>query len=477
MLLQIKNKKYTKRKGKLMKKKIISLLLVLVIVLSFASCFKDDIRYNYKDMSKYLTLPGYAGHVVDLEMDHIQQTIDSYIMQYSTTQAKAIAGANVYVTLKFTLVEYVDANQTIDKKGQEITDLGKKDFYIENLGNGSYNKTLEDKIIAMEIKYNSSNEVIVELPNEEMFGEYAGKKVYFSCKIDRACVKGDVVKVTYTGYYMDDNGNIKINDKGEKDKFDSASDSYFYLGSKLAIDDFENGIIGMRPGEDNKKEIKATFPEDYANEDLKGKTVIFDITVTAIMEVPEYNDKFVKDHLGNDTVEEFEKSLFDYYAENLMNEFLLEKTEFKSYPRREYRDLEDQFDELDIQWQTYYGMSYETYVKSQYGMTKKEYIQNSMQLEMIYYAIAKAENITPNKDQLEDAEEDLIAAYTTEYMNQSKDITEAEARKLAIKYIDQNLGTAVIYEEALVKLVKDFIGKQYTVNKIDPTYESVTVKK
>ena len=85
-----------------MKKKIICLALVLVFVLSFTSCFKDDVRYDYKDMSKYVTLPDYKNHTLEVEQDHIQQTIDSYIQQYATDTYKAKAGDTIYVDLKFT---------------------------------------------------------------------------------------------------------------------------------------------------------------------------------------------------------------------------------------------------------------------------------------------------------------------------------------------------------------------------------------
>ena len=158
-----------------------------------------------------------------------------------------------------------------------------------------YNKKLEELIIQWGIMITKSDEKIVELPNEEMFGEYAGKKVYFSCEFaDKACLNGDVVTVDYVGYYLDDKGEIKLNDKGEKDSFDEGKDATFYLGSKLAIEDFEKGIVGMRIGETYKKMIEATFPSDYGVEDLKGKKVKFEVTLKNIMETPIYNDAFVE---------------------------------------------------------------------------------------------------------------------------------------------------------------------------------------
>jgi FKBP-type peptidyl-prolyl cis-trans isomerase (trigger factor) len=457
-------------------KKIICLALVLVFALSFASCFKDDIRYDYKDMSKYVTLANYKNHVVEVEKDYLQQTIDSYIQQYATTKYVAKEGDTIYVDLKFT--EHVLVSNTIDQKGSEIKDLKKENLKIENLGNGSYNKALEDLIIEWGVKFGTDTEKIITLPNDEAFGAYAGKKVYFSCTFkNMASREGDTVKVTYTGYYTDDNGNIKFNDKNEKDSFDSGKDVSFYLGSHLAIEDFEKGLIGMMAGESYKKEIKATFPEDYGNENLKGKKVIFEVQITDIMETPEYNDKFVKDHLGKETVKEFEDAVIESRAKTLLNEFLSKESKINDYPRREYKELRTQFNALDQQYKSYYGISFEDYVKAYYNMDKDEYIKESMKLEMIYYSIANAEGMIPTEDELEDAKDELIDYYKQQYMSQNSSMKEEDAVKAAADYVDQNLGTAAVYEEALFKLIENHLEDNYTVKMLDATYESITNKK
>ena len=114
-----------------------------------------------------------------------------------------------------------------------------------------------------------------------------------------------------TGYYTDDSGKIKLKDNGDKDSFDSGKDVSFYLGSHLAIEDFEKGLLGMMAGESYKKEITATFPEDYGAEDLAGKAVVFKIKLHKIMkkELPKYDDEFVKDVSEFDTIADYEKSL------------------------------------------------------------------------------------------------------------------------------------------------------------------------
>jgi trigger factor len=66
------------------------------------------------------------------------------------------------------------------------------------------------------------------------------------------------------------------------------------LGSGRMIPGFEDGIIGMKKGEE--KTIEVTFPEDYQSEELKGQTVTFDITVHSVQKkvLPEIDEEFVK---------------------------------------------------------------------------------------------------------------------------------------------------------------------------------------
>ena len=320
-----------------------------------------------------------------------------------------------------------------------------------------------------------SDEKIVELPNEEMFGEYAGKKVYFSCEFaDKACLNGDVVTVDYVGYYLDDKGEIKLNDKGEKDSFDEGKDATFYLGSKLAIEDFEKGIVGMRIGETYKKMIEATFPSDYGVEDLKGKKVKFEVTLKNIKETPIYNDAFVEKNFEQKTTKEFEDAIIAEYAYSTMSQWILDNSEFIKYPKNEYRQLRKDFEALDSLYLSTYGISFEDYVLAYYGMSKDEYIKASMEPSILYYAISQVENIVPTEAQIASAKETLIKDYTSQYKSQYTGITEAEAREMATDYVEQQLGTAYYYEEALFELIEAHIKGNYTINMKDATYESVT---
>ncbi|MDG6778093.1 trigger factor [Thiomicrorhabdus sp. zzn3] len=81
---------------------------------------------------------------------------------------------------------------------------------------------------------------------------------------------------------------------GEVFEGGSAENVPLELGSGRMIPGFEDGIIGMKKGEE--KTIEVTFPEEYQSEELKGKTATFDITVHSISTktLPEIDEEFVK---------------------------------------------------------------------------------------------------------------------------------------------------------------------------------------
>lgn len=90
-------------------------------------------------------------------------------------------------------------------------------------------------------------------------------------EVERAAAEGDTVVIDYLG-------------KKDGEPFDggAATDSNLELGSGRMIPGFENGIVGMKAGEE--KTLELSFPEDYHNDDLKGAAVTFDITVKAVKE-------------------------------------------------------------------------------------------------------------------------------------------------------------------------------------------------
>lgn len=101
--------------------------------------------------------------------------------------------------------------------------------------------------------------------------------------VERAAQTGDQVMIDYEGFKG-----------GEPFAGGQANKSPLILGAGQMIPGFEDGIIGMKPGEE--KTLALVFPADYHSEDLKGQAVEFRIKLHTVSEkkLPELDDEFFK---------------------------------------------------------------------------------------------------------------------------------------------------------------------------------------
>jgi trigger factor len=99
--------------------------------------------------------------------------------------------------------------------------------------------------------------------------------------VDRAAADGDQVDINFNGTK---DGVEFAGGKAENHKL--------ILGSKSMIPGFEEGIVGMKAGE--QKTISVTFPADYQAEELRGAAAEFAITVNSVSEaqLPELKKEF-----------------------------------------------------------------------------------------------------------------------------------------------------------------------------------------
>jgi trigger factor len=100
---------------------------------------------------------------------------------------------------------------------------------------------------------------------------------------DKAAANGDMVNLDFSGSI-----------DGVKFDGGSAENVPLVLGSGRMIPGFEDGILGMKAGE--QKVIDVTFPEGYQAAHLAGKTAQFDIKVNSVQEtqLPEVDEAFIK---------------------------------------------------------------------------------------------------------------------------------------------------------------------------------------
>jgi trigger factor len=81
---------------------------------------------------------------------------------------------------------------------------------------------------------------------------------------------------------------------GEAFEGGSAQAFSLALGSKRMIPGFEDGLVGVKAGEE--RDLNVVFPADYQVEALKGKAAVFKVKVGKVQtpELPEVNDTFIK---------------------------------------------------------------------------------------------------------------------------------------------------------------------------------------
>ncbi len=101
--------------------------------------------------------------------------------------------------------------------------------------------------------------------------------------VERAAENGDMVKVDFDGSV-----------DGEAFEGGAATDYAVELGAGRMLKDFEEGLVGMKAGDE--KTVDVVFPENYQAENLKGKTAQFKLTMKEVRGalLPEINEDFIK---------------------------------------------------------------------------------------------------------------------------------------------------------------------------------------
>ena len=264
-----------------------------------------------------------------------------------------------------------------------------------------------------------------------------------------------------------ENGNIAIIDfKGLKDgvAFDGGTAENYELeiGSNTFIPGFEEGIIGMKKGEE--KDLNLTFPKDYASEELRGQKVVFKVKVNEVKEriVPELNEEFFEDlampEVNNEedlrkTLKEQIKAHKEYHLENEFIDELLEKAS---------ANMEIEIDEEIVDAEVHYmyedflqklkmqGITEELYLK--YANTTKEKIEESMKEEAnkrvkyryLLKEIIKKEKIKVSDKEAEKEIEDMVKHYNVDKEKVLKEIGNIEylkndmAMKKALDVLKEN---------------------------------------
>src|SRR5205807_1537338 len=127
--------------------------------------------------------------------------------------------------------------------------------------------------------------------------------------VDRGAQAGDFLVIDFAGSI-----------DGEPFEGGSGTDYGIELGSGRLINDLEQGLEGMKTGEE--RDVPVTFPADYPAEHLAGRAASFHVVAKDVKErlLPDLDDEFAKSVSEFDTLKELEDDITGRFREALQEE-------------------------------------------------------------------------------------------------------------------------------------------------------------
>ena len=127
--------------------------------------------------------------------------------------------------------------------------------------------------------------------------------------VERGAKDGDFVVIDFTGSIDD-----------EPFEGGSGTDYGIELGSGRLISDLEQGLEGMKAGDE--KDVPVAFPADYPAEHLAGQAASFHVVMKDVKErlLPDLDDEFAKSVSEFDTLKELEEDITGRFSEALQEE-------------------------------------------------------------------------------------------------------------------------------------------------------------
>lgn len=221
-------------------------------------------------------------------------------------------------------------------------------------------------------------------------GEYKGLE-YTPQKL--VVTEGDSVSVSYVGR-MD----------GEEFEGGTGTNNNLVIGSGSFIDGFEDGLVGMVPGE--TKDLELTFPDPYPNNpDFAGLPVVFTATINSIN--------------GNESEE-------DMYKSEIWQKYY-DSCEIIKYPEKEVNNMKEQQKEYYENLAASYGTDFDGLLSAMsmsaedFDKQLEEYAQSMIAQDMALYALARAEGIEVEDEYIEKAKQGILDSYGFESEKELKD--------------------------------------------------------
>lgn len=241
--------------------------------------------------------------------------------------------------------------------------------------------------------------------HEHEIDDYIEQMILYTAPVveitDRAVAEGDTVVIDYRGLL-----------DGEAFEGGTAEGASLTIGSGQFIPGFEEGLVGVMPGE--SVDIPLTFPEEYHAEELAGQAVVFEVTVHYIKGekiIPEFDDAWVAENSLYTTTEEYRAGLrasmeqeLRYDAEqsqlSTLLDRIIENTTFGKLPKEQLEKRARSIKQYHENYAAMMGTDLATYLAYN-GMTEADFYdwldgiaEEAVKNELVLEAIAKAEGLT-----------------------------------------------------------------------------------
>lgn len=278
----------------------------------------------------------------------------------------------------------------------------------------------------------------VDVDQYVTLGDYMGLEVSISpISVDEVQLE-ELVRNAYAGRVTLENGGVTdrpveegdtviIDYEGKKDgvafEGGTAQGSSLTIGSGAFIPGFEEGLIGVMPGE--TVDLDITFPEGYGNAELAGQPVVFTVTVNYI--IPEELEDAVVEGFGVEgitTVDELREDARSYLysnaeitynssLQNLVMEAFIGNCTFQEMPADRIAQYEEPTRQSLEQYAAQYGMDVDTYTTAVYQTDAESFIstyaEQAVKEDMALQAVANRENLNIDDEELNSLLEEQMA--------------------------------------------------------------------
>jgi len=128
---------------------------------------------------------------------------------------------------------------------------------------------------------------------------------------DHVLADGDFAQISFEGFFAD---GAELEAGAERKADLNGKNAMIELGGKDTVEAFTEALRGTKAGQQLKLEV--SYPEDFAEKRLAGKTVSYEIEVNGAKTkvVPELNDDLVKELGEYSSVDEFKEKFREHMA-------------------------------------------------------------------------------------------------------------------------------------------------------------------